>query len=561
MRETRGVGHGRARRVRGRAGWVLAAALLVTPLAPLSPAARADKPCRTELGCGADLDTALDLETQMADHLWYGLALPVDYRTPARLPGDLASIGGGAWGDAGLWSGSYLGAEAFRYAVARDHARHGPDRDFWQDQQRQASDRVDQLLAQVDVRTRIAEAWHTQLQPSVGPGTSASFGGGVVQGRAGMLMFSCAPADAPPGRDMPRNSDVRGPWHWKAPADRPARLTLPEGDYVCEASTTRDAYAGTLFGLLTAFDLVGQDDPAVRDLVRDDVLAIADFLLENGWSYTHPHGEVHLDDVYDNFLTPIMVISPSYRLAVSQAARHVATVAGPADEAAKWQAVWAEELATQDPSDAVANEVNDPNPTAGYFGWNLAHLVGFNLVRLAQGPAESTLLRRDFSAVDRQTADDVNAFFEAVTYTMTGEPSRRDAAVTHLRQWRDYRARTDLGGATDNSSRCGRDLACVPEDQYDVITATPAGEQRVTVPGSSTRLRAVEPLPVADRAPTDFLWQRSPFTSLDGTTAATHEEPGIDYLLPYWLLRWATEVSHPALDPLPTWPGPAYSGT
>lgn len=548
----------RVPRVR-RSRWALAATLLATLLLPLSPAARADKPCRTELGCGADLGEALDLETRMADHLWYGLALPVDYRTPERVPGDLASIGGGAWGDAGLWSGSYLGAEAFRYAVARDHAQHGPDRAFWQEQQRQAGDRVDRLLAQVDVRTRIAEAWQPAFAPSAGPdGVSAP---GVVKGRAGMLMFSCAPADAPAARDMPRNSDVRGPWHWKAPADRPARLTLPEDDYVCEASTTRDAYAGTLFGLLTAFDLVGPDDAAVRDLIRDDVLAIADFLLENGWNYVHPHGEVHTDDVYDNVVTPIMVISPSYRLAVSQAARHVATVAGPADEAAKWDAVWTEELATQDPSDAIANEVNDPTPTAGYFGWNLAHLIGFNLLRLADDPATKALLRQDFSAVDRQTADDVNAFFEAVTFSMTGEPARRDAAVAHLRQWRDYRARTDLGGRTDNSSRCGQDLACVPEDQYDVVTATPAGEQRATVPGSSTRLRAVQPLPVADRAPTDFLWQRSPFTSLDGSTTAEHEEPGIDYLLPYWLLRWATEVAHPALDPLPTWPGPAYSGT
>lgn len=541
-----------------RARRTAAAAVAVALLAALSPAARATPPCRTLLGCGADLDAALALETRMSDHLWYGLALPVDYRTPERLPGDVASIGP-SWGDAGLWSGAYLGAEAFRYAVARDHARHGPDKDFWREQQAQASARVDALLAQVDVRTRIAASWHTELDPKVG--SQVSFGGGVQQGEAGMLMFSCAPADAPPGRDMPRNSDVRGPWHWKAPADRPARLALPEGDYVCEASTTRDAYAGTLFGLLTAFDLVGPDDPAVRDLIRDDVLAISDFLLTHGWSYAHPHGDVSTSDLYDNFVTPIMVISPSYRLAVSQAARHVATVAGPADARAKWEAVWAEELATQSASDVVANEVNDPSPTAGYFGWNLAHLVGFSLVRLAQGPVEQRLLRQDFGIVDRQTHDDVNAFFEAVTFTMTGEPGRRDAAVTHLRQWRDYRARTDHGGTTDNSSRCGHDLRCVPEDEYDVVTTTPAGEQRVTVPGSSARQRAVDPLPVGDRPPTDFLWQRSPFTSLDGSTSAAHEEPGIDYLLPYWMLRWATEVARPALEPLPAWPGPAYSGT
>jgi hypothetical protein len=525
-----------------------------------------DTHCDAPLACGADAGEAQLLEQKMADHLWYGLALPIDYRTPERLPGDVAHVGGG-WGDAGLWSGTYLAAESYRYALARAKAADGTARGQWRQEMGAAKERIGTLLSQIDLRTNIATSWHTTLSPSVGTGSTpptVSYGGGLVAGQKGMLMFSCAPSDAPSWRAMERNSDVRGPWHWSG-VGRPARLAQPDGDYVCEASTTRDTYAGVFFGLLTAYDLVAPDDSAVRDLIRDDILAMADFLLEYGWNYAHPHGDVNLPpfgDVYDNSVTPIMVISPVYRLGISQAALHVASTAGPRDEATKWQAVYAEELASQLPSDVVAEEVNDPTPTAGYYSWNLAHLMFSSLIRLAgSDPVVSEVARRNFSIVDRQTSDDDNAWFETVTYGMGGEPARLAKAITHLRQWRDYRAATDLGGSFDARAQCGTTRACVPEDQYDVIVDTPTGELQTTVPGASTRMRAVDPVPVAERAPQDFLWQRSPFTDLSGSTTAVHEEPGIDYLLPYWMLRYLTEVAPPALRPLPTYAGPRYSGS
>jgi hypothetical protein len=200
-------------------------------------------------------------------------------------------------------------------------------------------------------------------------------------------------------------------------------------------------------------------------------------------------------------------------------------------------------------------------PIGGYYGLNLSHLVDSTLVRLAANPVERELLVRDFSVIDRQTADDDSAFFEAVTYAMGGEPQRRDKAITHLRQWRDYRARVEAGGVTDLTGQCGSTLTCVPQDQWDVILDGPNGEVRTTVPGTSSTPRSVQPIPIADLAPADFLWQRSPFTDLTGSQSTTHQEPGIDYLLPYWLLRYSTEVSVPPLQPLPVWPGPRYSGT
>ena len=49
--------------------------------------------------------------------------------------------------------------------------------------------------------------------------------------------------------------------------------------------------------------------------------------------------------------------------------------------------------------------------------------------------------------------------------------------------------------------------------------------------------RACQPIPVAERVTTDFLWQRSPF-QLAGGGDGFIEGAGIDYLLPYWMGRY-----------------------
>jgi hypothetical protein len=551
---------------------MLAAALVAATLA--AAPAQADellasvpaRGCPSPATCAADLAAAVDLEAKAADNFWYGLMLEIDYNTPARTPGDVASMG--AFGDSGLWTGTYLAAESFRYAVAKSHLNargHGPS--FWRQQRDQAKARIDTMLAQMDLRTMIAREWSTELSPSVDPSTlppGATFGGGVVQGEPGMLMRSCAPANAPAGRNMQPNKRVFGPFHWSNDRGITPRLTMPEGDYVCETAPSRDTYAGTIFGLLTAFDIVGADDPDARHLIRDDVIAMTRFLYEHGWTYPRPHGKVVLPPFgndFDNFISPLMDLQPESRLNMAQAAKHVADVDGSPTDKAMWDAAWTEELASQGPILAASELVADPRPDQfAYYGFNLAHLKYYNLVRLAANPAEKAIMRQGFSVVDRQTSDDVNAHFEAISYGITGEPARLSAATTHLRDWLDYRSRIDQGGVTNNTSRCGSDLQCVPVDQFDVVTSTATGPVSVTVPGSSSRLRAVAPLPVASRPPTDFLWQRSPFKDMDGSTSATHQAPGVDYLLPYWMLRYQQEVAPPALDPIAPWPGPAFSG-
>lgn len=510
-------------------------------------------PCAPVLACGTDLEWAIALERKVDDNFVHGQVVEIDYRTTERLPGDVRDVG--AWGDSGLWTGTYLASQSFRYALASKYADHkrldAEQRAFWAAQRAEALARVQEMVAKYHLLVNIGADWTEELNPQLRPEDTyspASFGGGVIEGQAGMLMRACAPADAPPEKDMSRNRRVfEITW------------SVDGRTYLCETAPSRDTYAGTTFGLLTAFDLVARDVPGMRAQIRDDILTLADFLVRHGWNFPRPHGNVSAPPTghdFDNFVSPLFVYVPLARLNMSQAARHVANSAGGVAQQAQWNAVWAEELATQGPMLAASMEVDSVQPNEGYYKFNLHHLTGYNLVRLERDPAVRTLFKQALGVMDRTTRDDINAHFEAITFALTGERDRLSDAVTHLREWRDYRTRIDAGGATTNSCT---EVECVKRDQYDVIVENGDDDLDVTVPANPTTTaeRARYPLPVAKRPPTDFLWQRPP-TQLNGSTSATHQAPGVDYLLPYWMLRYHTELAEPALDPFPPYPGPAH---
>jgi hypothetical protein len=255
---------------------------------------------------------------------------------------------------------------------------------------------------------------------------------------------------------------------------------------------------------------------------------------------------------------------PMARLNIANAARHVADVAGSAADRQKWDALWAEELASQGPILGTSMDIDSFQPNEGYFKFNLHHLTGFNLMRTLAG-AERDVVARGFAVMDKTTRDDVNAHFEAITYALTGDRARRDAAVTHLQQWLTYRTNTGRGQPIRNSARCRSGLVCVPKDQVGITVDQAPGTSITWYPGapdappasSASGPRAAQPLPVALRPPADFLWQQPP-TALDGQLSASWREPGIDFLTPYWMLRYYSEAASPSPAPLPEWPGPAH---
>jgi hypothetical protein len=396
----------------------------------------------------------------------------------------------------------------------------------------------------------------------------ADFGGGLVDGEAGMLQRACTTKDAYPLGVNPPTSDPANPT--RNNENRVYEITWRVQDggdgrtYWCETSPSRDTYAGVTFGMLTACDLVSRDFPEMRTQIAHDLIAMGDFLVKYGWSYPRPHGYVSAAHDFDGALSPLFVYTPLARLNVANAVNHVAQAAGTAEQKQKWAAVWAEELASQGPLLEEANSVGLQQPNEGYYGQNLNHLNTVNLLRTTSGVARDLVLR-GFSSTHKTTRDDVNAHFEAIVWATTGDTAQRDMALQHLGQWLEYRRNAWGGRYVRNSARCGSEIRCVPNDQYEIALEQAPGGSVTWFPGQpelppvseAQDLRAARPLPVAQRPPTDFLWQRAP-TDLDGHEDVRAREPGIDYLTPYWMLRYFTEVEQPPHTPVPEYLGPAY---
>lgn len=560
-----------------RGFYVITAAALIVALAGPS-VAQSPPPLGAE-----DLMATLDLETKILDNMWEGQLYEVDYATPERVPGNVSSVH--HFGDSALWTGAYLAAQSFRYALATRNLSQplgGIGKlGFWKKQRAEALARVREMVSKFHILANISASWNHELQPSP---QQAGFGGGVFNGEPGYLMRACIrttvpewqrwpEADDPDPTGMPppytANRRVFGPLDWRRPDGTIAQ-------YYCEDGTSRDAYAGTTFGLLTAFDLVSRDDPVMRAQIRDDIVTLMTFAFKYLWNTPRPHGRISIPfgtnqngspckemnallrvcgHDFENFFSPLFVITPFARLNLAQAASHVVTEAPGRADSEKWQAVFAEELVTLAPFVAFAQEFDQTQPYDSYFKHNLDHLIGFNLIRNAPNDTARTIYAQAMGIMDSTTRRHLNAHFETITYALTGESDRLHDALTHLREWRTYRTRIEAGGLTDNRELCEGTIECVPEDQVDV-SATP-GADPVVIPGTSTTLRARRPLPIAIRTPTDFLWQRAP-NQLVGSASNTHQAPGVDYLLPYWMLRYYTEAAAPGNRPFPAWPGPTY---
>jgi hypothetical protein len=371
---------------------------------------------------------------------------------------------------------------------------------------------------------------------------SKSWNGSLVNGEPGLPFRRSFPEGAPSwqiDQGTNRDGDIIGP------------LTWDDGlNYYAKAKTTRDQYAGIVFGLATAFDLVGPDDPALQAQLRDDIILLSDYLLRHGWWVVYPQSSRTSSNPSAD---PLFIITPSARLHMAQTARRAAAVAGSLAEVAKWEAVWNEEIATtgQGLQDEALLEIQGPHDS--YFSENLQHLRAYQYIGLEPNPATRLFLKQSFAIVDANTRDDINAHFETITYALTGEPQRLQLALQHLHDWLDYWAIWSIG--VNNSSRCGNGLDCVPEDQVTIVEQTPLGPVEYVRAGTSAKKRANYPLPVSVRPGSDFLWQRSPFR-LDGGQSATGESPGIDFLLPYYMLRHLTEVAPPQLESFPPYTGP-----
>jgi hypothetical protein len=149
------------------------------------------------------------LEEGIPDHLWYGqIFLDIRFATADRIPGQVVDIGPVA-ADSAIWSGHYLAAEAFRYAVARDkkaNAKNYGQSVVWGHEMARAKQRVDLLAAGAHRNINISKNWKAQELYSP-----------AFDGEAGMLFRNSFPAGVPTWQQNQgpnRDNRIFGPILW-----------------------------------------------------------------------------------------------------------------------------------------------------------------------------------------------------------------------------------------------------------------------------------------------------------------------------------------------------------
>jgi hypothetical protein len=580
----------------------LSLAVLGSSASGAAPRAAAQGPLDTQ----ADAAQAAFFENRIADFFSptarlrkaptpgdHGQVYNLVYQTPQRRPGQEVSTS--AAGDSALYSGNYLAGQAYRFALASHRLAllkksRGPAKDiaYWRGQQSEAKRRVDVLTRQFHILSTISKSWDYQLAlkvdghpmtpegladlvqgvPDIVTGlpdsiTRAGFidyGGGIIHGEPGLLFRACSRDDDPKGFTL-RGGGERafGPLRWD------------DGhDYYCLGGTSRDAYAGTTYGLSTALQLVGPSDPVLAKRVAGDLMALTGFAAKYLWTTPRPHGTVVLIPYspfghdFDHVISPLFVYVPTARLNLASVGRYAANLYGTQLEKLRFEQIYRQELASQGPQLAGSMVVDAEDPHASYYKFHLNYMNLFGIWRLDPDPLVRSLAAQATGAMQATTGDDQNALYEGIAYAMTGDRDQLAQAVRHQRAYVDYfRATERSAHSVTNSKNCGRTvvdpstkrpyaLTCVPTDETHVILTAPDGSTREVVKsGSSGTRRALTALPIALRKSADFVWQKDP-TQLDGGFAnPSYANPAYDYLTTYWLIRYYSEVVKPAASPFP----------
>jgi hypothetical protein len=417
--------------------------------------------------------------------------------------------------DPAIWTGAYLAAQALRLMDT----------------------------GSVDAARQLAETVkviHRWWRISGDPGYLARFAAPVSSSRE--ILDTLPLGD----REVIRNVLYEGQrWHWRG-------------------RVSRDQYQGVMLGMSLAYEAT--QDPEIRTLIRDDVVAFAEQLMRrdrkqvrvslNGSSpfsttLTLQHAVYTDDETADGLPILEIRLSPfeaegSGMLVFwpnpSEFARQITGLGSLPDVFLPSQAIQlgaifqvalqvtegvpgyeARHQALRDHYEAnveawmdIAERWTNTNDCGdSYHGLNIAFMPMLNWVRLETDPVRKARLQLDilrdrlWSAV----ASHKNVFF-AFIYASQAHPtdSVDNVIRVHLDQLALFPAAPQLALPRDSRTKYPEDSRCVG-------------------------LSAIA-TDVADRVPATFIWERHPWKLVDpGVPDVVY--PGVDYLLAYWLGRYA----------------------
>jgi hypothetical protein len=342
---------------------------------------------------------------------------------PTDLPAYQTVVGYAHAGDAAIWTGHYLAAEAFRFAMTRSPAA-------------------------------LANAQR------------------ALAGIQGLVDVT---ADA-----MPDNRGLLARFLWPDSWWYATRMAEEEGSHGVYAgsvsgaphhwlgNTTRDQYSGVFFGLAVAYDAFERiDNPKVRNraqrAIRALVTRLLDFLLRNGWNVPMPDG---------SFSTTFLG-RPDQQLTLLQIGRHV--------NPERFELIYQTHRAAHMANVATPMAVECQDPHGSYFKFNLNHINLFNLIRLETDVATRATYMIAFDVLRGCTAgrqppppgqpnnpDHQNAHFNMIERSLQGANAKRDRETReYLGLWLERPRRDYYVDHEDTYGVCGPDRACrvIPVDK------------------------------------------------------------------------------------------------
>ncbi len=353
-------------------------------------------------------------------------------------PGSTEITGYTRCGDSAIWTGHYLAAEAYRYAVTRSP----------------------------EARANVMEALNGIRK--------------LVDVTGADVLARCAvPVDSPWASGIISEESIHG-----------IRYGVVDGiTYAWAGDTSRDQYSGVFFGLTATWNLIPETE--VQGWVSTLATRMLNRLQQDNWLVRMPEGEI----------TTTFIVRPDQQLSLLKLGRRC----NPNRFESSYKTM--ANLSAQTVIIPIALECQDPYDS--YSKFNLDHINLYNL--LTSG--DNWFVRRSyvnaFDILRKTTGDHQNAFFDIVDNAVNGHDAVRDQRIRD-----NLRALLHREGVTG---------------WVDLRSEYPACD------GSGDH--TCEVIPVSDRVPTDFLWQRSPF-QLYGGVYPNIESSGLDYILPYWMARY-----------------------
>jgi hypothetical protein len=333
-------------------------------------------------------------------HIPFGTIIDPRFASTDPAETQLAANGYTHIGDAAIWTGHYLAAEAFRYKVTG------------------SSDALANVRETLDGITMLLDV--------TGP-----VGGDNVLARfyAPESWEYAAPVKAEETRRGIYSSTVNGV------------------SYFWIGQTSRDQYSGVFFGLAIAYDML---DPVahadMRAQIASNVTRMLNFLLRNVWSVRMPDGTY----------STTFLQRPDQQLALLQIGRHV----NPARFTLLYQ-VHRALLAANVRTPMIA-ECGDTH--GSYFKFNLDYINLYNLIRLEElASPYRALYVSAYDELRRCTGTHDNAHFNMVDREVKGANEARDADTRRFLDLWVLRPRRDVPiDRSGEYTACGINLACEP---------------------------------------------------------------------------------------------------